>query len=171
MRTLAESDCTFGAQIEHGPTLVRGATRFVNEGESYLAILLYATAVEHWVNGMLETGMRRQGNQLTSASERGTLALKLDIRWLQLLGSPFPSGLRDRILQLAEARNDFVHYKWPSLDDAATDDTAARLCREAPALLCALANVEDDVVFDGQRTRLETILVEMGLGGDETSGS
>ncbi|MDQ4053347.1 MAG: hypothetical protein M3237_11705 [Actinomycetota bacterium] len=37
-----------------------------------------ATALEHWLNGMLEVGLKRRGEQLDQATERGTLGAQAD---------------------------------------------------------------------------------------------
>lgn len=109
MRDLAESEWQAAVQSEHPAKLIQAALRFVEEDEADLAIVMYATALEHWLNGMLEVGLKRRGEQLDQAAERGTLEHKLTTRWHELLGVDFPDEVQQSILELARARNNFVH--------------------------------------------------------------
>lgn len=166
MDELAEYSWEARVQSEHRPRLVHAAQRFLDEGDAELAILVYATAVEHWVNGMLEVGLRRREQQLDPATERGSLACKLSTRWPDLLGSTFPLALREPILELADARNEFVHYKWTSRSADEHDQhsaNAAAIARNAPRILADLDELEDSIVFDGARAQLDRILDGMGL--------
>lgn len=166
LRDLAGSEWKMTAQLEHDSNSVRAARRFADEGEPELAIVMYATAAEHWLNGMLEVGLRRRGEELNPATERGPLDHKLNARWRALFSVEFPEDRRSGVLNLARARNDFVHYKLPSRsedEDAAHRSAVRRIAHQAPGLLHALDELENLVVFDGERSRLERILDEMAL--------
>ncbi len=166
LRDLAGSEWRMSAQLEHDSKLVRAARRFADEGEPELSIVMYATAVEHWLNGMIEVGLRRRGEELNRTSERGSLDHKLNARWRDLFGVEFPEDLRSAVLHLAQSRNDFVHYKWPSRtedEDLARRSAVRTIAQRAPELLQALDELENIVVFDGERSRLERILDEMAL--------
>lgn len=166
MRDLVESDWQPAAQSEHHPKLIQAALRFVDEDEPDLAIVMYATALEHWLNGMLEVGLRRRGEQLDQAAERGTLEHKLATRWHELLGVDFPDELQQSILELARARNNFVHYKWPACSEQEYDARHAEatvIASEAPRIFAALNELEDSIVFNGERKRLDRVLDELGL--------
>lgn len=163
---LAASEWNALRQSEHQPKLIRAAERFVEEDEAELAIVMYATAIEHWLNGMLEIGLRRRGERLDKASERAPLETKLTTKWQELLGFDFPDELREAVLELAGARNDFVHYKWPMHSEQEHDAHQAEveaIARDAPRLYAALSSVEDSIVFGGERERLNRILDEMQL--------
>jgi hypothetical protein len=70
MRKLAESGWQAVMQSKHQPSLHRAAERFMQEDEHELAIVMYATAIEHWLNDMMEVGLRRRGEVLSPESER-----------------------------------------------------------------------------------------------------
>ena len=166
LHDLVAAEWTLSAQVQHDFKLVRAARHFAGEGEPELAIVMYATATEHWLNGMLDVGLKRRGEELNPATERGTLAHKLNTWWRELFNVAFPERLRSEVLRLAKARNDFVHYKWPSrseYEDASHRSALCTIAQQAPGLLHALNELENQLVFDGERTRLERILDEMAL--------
>lgn len=166
MRSIAKSGWQAVMQSEHQPSLLRAAARFAQEDEADLAIMMYATAVEHWLNGMIEVGLKRRGEVLSPESERGNLAHKLTARWNDLFATPVPDDLQDSIHALARARNDFVHYKWPMHSETEHDvHQAARsaIARDAPRLLAALKDLEDSIVFHGGRAQLDRVLDDMEL--------
>jgi hypothetical protein len=166
MQGLASSDWQPAIQSEHQPKIINAALRFLDEDEPDLAIVMYATAVEHWLNGMLEVGLKRRGEQLDQASERAPLETKLTTRWQELLGLEFPQVLRQSILELARARNNFVHYKWPmhsEQDHDAHREEVTAIAHDAPRIFAALDELEDTVVFNGERERLERVLDDLEL--------
>jgi len=153
--------------------VIQAALRFVEEDEANLAIVMYATALEHLLNGMLEVGLKRRGEQLDQATERGTLEHKLATRWDELLGVDFPDELQQWILGLARARNNFVHYTWPTHSEQEHEAHRAEttvIARDAPRIFAALHELEDSIVFDGQRKRLDRVLDEMELFDVRTRG-
>lgn len=166
LRNLAMSGWHGVIQTKHQPALLRAAGRFVEEGETELAIVMFATAVEHWLNGMIEIGLRRRGERLRAESERGHLESKLTTRWNELFSTPFPGDLRASILALARARNDFVHYKWPMHTESEQDihrSAQIALAHDAPRLMAELEGLENSIVFDGARMQLDRVLDQMEL--------
>lgn len=166
IRELVNSEWTIAAQLGHESKLVRAAHRFVADGEPDLAVVMFATAVEHLLNGMLEVGLKRRGQELDQSTEKASLAYKLTTRWRDLFGLDFPGNLRLEILQLADTRNNFVHYKWPSLSElehSTRGEAIGRIAAKAPTLLAALDALENSLVFAGERLRLERVLDEMKL--------
>lgn len=166
MRDLAEPGWQAAVQSEHQPKLIQAALRFVEEDEAELAIVMYATALEHWLNGMLEVGLKRRGEQLDQVSEKGTLAHKLTTRWRELFGVDVPDDLQQSIQRLARARNNFVHYKWPTHSEQEHDARRAEartIAHDAPRIFAALYELENSIVFNGERERLDRVLDEMEL--------
>lgn len=166
MRDLAESSWQAALQSEHQPYLIQAGLRFVEEDQADLAIVMYATALEHWLNGMLEGGLKRRGEQLDPATERRSLEHKLTTRWRELLEVEFPDDLRQSVLELARARNNFVHYKWPVHSEQEHDAHRAEvmlIAGNAPRILDALNELEDSIVFHGERKRLDRVLDKMEL--------
>jgi hypothetical protein len=165
MRDLAESEWEPVVQSEHQPTMIHAAVQFIDHDEADLAIvgtrLRWST-----VNGMLEVGLKRRGEQLDEATERGTLEYKLTARWRELFGLDFPDALLQSILALARARNSFVHYKWPMHSAQEHDERRAEVTRlgfDAPRIFAALHGLEDSIVFHGERKRLNSLLRAMEL--------
>jgi hypothetical protein len=166
---LAESsvDVTYQVQMDYQATLRAAADRFAAEGRPNLAIIMYATAVEHWINGMLALGLERRGERLQPEAEKGSIKNKLCKRWPGLFGSPFPAAVKEGVLRLADARNEFVHHKWPSRSEdaqVAQDAEMAKLAAEAPGMLSELDDLEDQIVFKGQHETLDRVLDRMSIG-------
>lgn len=173
MRKLAASGWRAVMQSEHQPSLTRAAERFVQEDDASLAIVMYSTAVEHWLNGMIEVGLKRRGEVLDPESEKGNLTHKLTTRWNELFSTPVPDDLMASIHTLARARNDFVHYKWPMHSETehdAHESTSSALAHDAPRLLAALKDLEDSIVFDGARAQLDRVLDDMELFDTDSTG-
>jgi hypothetical protein len=163
----SESEMTYRVQIDYQGTLRAEAGRLAAEGKPNLAILLFATAVEHWINGMLAIGLARRGEGFRPEQEKASVRDKIRRRWPELFGTPFPVQLRQTVLRLTDARNDFVHNKWPSRAEAeqvAQDAVAAELATTAPLLLVALDDLDDEIVFGRQCEALDRVLDRMGIG-------
>ena len=129
---------------------------------------MFATAIEHWINGMLAVGLERRGENLRPEDEKGSIEDKIRRRWPELFGTPFPARLRQDVLRLTDTRNEFVHHKWPSRSEeeqAAQDAVATELAATtAPPLLVALDDLEDEIVFGRQREALDRVLDRLGIG-------
>lgn len=163
----SETEVTYRVQIDYQTTLRTAAGRHVAEGRPNLGILMFATAIEHWINGMLAVGLERRGEQLRPEDEKGSIEDKVRRRWPELFGTPSPARLRQAVLRLTDARNEFVHHKWPSRSEAeqgVQDALAAELADTALPLLAALDDLEDKIVFGRQRETLDRVLDRMGIG-------
>ncbi|MDQ4053348.1 MAG: hypothetical protein M3237_11710, partial [Actinomycetota bacterium] len=74
---------------------------------------------------------------------------------------------------MARARNNFVHCEWPTHSEQEHEAHRAEgtvIAREAPRIFAALHELEDSIVFDGQRKRLDRVLEEMELFDVRTRG-
>lgn len=79
------------------------------------ALILYATWFEHTLNGIvIRQGLLRGLNaeQVEAMVKVSSMAAKLD--WLpKVLGLPgFEGSHHQRVLQVSEVRNQYLHYKW-----------------------------------------------------------
>jgi hypothetical protein len=153
----------FQVQVDHGETLVSEALRFHEREKWNLAIVFYATHVEHWLNDMMLLGAERKGLAVKEARQmlrEAAVPVKTGWLWLLLFGERMPADLVIRIGTLAQARNAFVHYKWDHFDaddDNAWDRSDLRaLSGDGPDLVAALEAVEDHIIFADRRPLVVT---------------
>ncbi len=145
---------------DYQETLESEAARYHEAGHFDIAILLHATRVEHWLNGMIAWALERRG---FDEPYRRTVIRETQLRaktgwlWQLLFHDPLPEDLARGITALAESRNAFVHYKWPDVSIASMGDRdkeTGPLSATAEELLAALRDVEDRIVFAGRRRAL-----------------
>jgi len=82
-----------------------------------LYIVLVATWVEHWVNGVIYIAVQRRGHDEQVAVElirATTLDSKFGALWLILELPELDPNILRLVRLVAEHRNAFVHYKWRS---------------------------------------------------------
>lgn len=115
----------FDVVIDHTPVLLSQARKARSEGNNELAVLMYATWVEHSLNGVLQkfAAERRMLQSHFTAMLREA-SLRAKATWLlPLLGArPLTAVTVARIQKLADARNAFIHYKWGQTAKAAKAD-------------------------------------------------
>ncbi|MFE2075157.1 hypothetical protein [Streptomyces misionensis] len=140
----------------HQEDLSEEADRFLDRGKDELAILLYATWVEHWINRIILMCSIGEGTppELATALIRSCrLELKIGKVWTSLGMPRFDKELARRISRLMEARNGFVHYKWTHHDEESLDkenEDAKNKAREAKETVRLLTALEDAVFYDGR---------------------
>ena len=120
----------FDVVIDHTPQLLSLARQFRRSSKPELAVLMYATWVEHSLNLIL--------HDLATAASIGEKYVRSMIRessarakatWLLGLigGRPLSPSALARMQKLFDARNAFVHYKWGQLSKKAKADQEAAL--------------------------------------------
>lgn len=167
-------ELAFVFQIDHGAALRNEAQRLADSGNEWLAVTLYAVAVEHMLNGMIRAGAERMGlsaREATDAIRDVGMRAKTGWLWQLLFDETFPSDMRVRIQKLADLRNGFVHYKWVGeiADDPendARDRQMKSVCADAPSLLDALGELDDDLLFSGRRSDLGRIVSGSDSGAE-----
>lgn len=118
--------------IDHRSKLLRTARQFAKNNEMHLAILVAATWIEHWINGLI---LQRTDQMKISVKHRNemlrTVSLAGKYTWLlAILGSkPIAPSHVQHIRQLAEERNAFVHYKWirEDIDESSSEAEKKRM--------------------------------------------
>lgn len=162
VRDVVDSNPPVGADPTREGRLDRAAERLHAAGEPDVALVLYATRVEHWVNNMLVSAMRRRGMSRSDRREvlQSPLRAKTTWIWRMLFDTSMPDDVASPIAAISQRRDAFLHYRWPTI----TDDTAsiADLCTAAPALMERLDQLETELLFGGARDRLRHVVV----GGD-----
>ncbi|KPL86147.1 hypothetical protein [Herpetosiphon geysericola] len=138
--------------------LLDEALNAVERENGLLAIILYATWCEHWINGIITSIAQRQGMTGVQIEKlfKGNRSLFLKYtKVLDGLGLPrFDESIREALLKLAKQRNDFVHYKWESLivDDLASlkwFEEIDQLLASMPANIEALKDYENHHIYFG----------------------
>jgi hypothetical protein len=93
-------------------------------------IILYATWVEHWLNGILLTrALARKVAYEHAQSLLREASARAKYSWVWALLDLPPLGLEDllRLQRLSDTRNQYVHYKWPFQPPEAVEIPDARL--------------------------------------------
>jgi hypothetical protein len=93
-------------------------------------IILYATWVEHWLNGILLTrALARKVPYEHAQSLLREASARAKYSWVWALLDLPPLGLEDllRLQRLSDTRNQYVHYKWPFQPPEAVEIPDARL--------------------------------------------
>lgn len=110
----------------HQDELLSEARRFAAKGSLDLAIMMFATWIEHQLNYMLMTAARGRGFTLKESGQMIrslNLSQKTGATWRLLFGENFDIATAKMIGEVAGRRNAFVHYKWPEarVDDGPPD--------------------------------------------------
>lgn len=161
-RNLAASDGDIPLTIEHRPGLLTQAEQHAAAANYTIALILYATWIEHSINDLVTRGLERQ-----NVSQRSTRALlravsldpKITALW-EVAGIPaMDTELVKSILRIASVRNEFVHYKWPCEPEdprraeSSSDryEAATKLCEE---VVSAIADLAESYLWHGRRTEI-----------------
>ena len=132
-----------GIVVDHTTELERTAKSFEDQEEFEYAIVFYATWFEHWLNRLIACAAHRKylpSEQIMSVVRRATLKQKLifsgPVSTIFICSdfSPIPSDIVCSVLEIAEIRNEFIHYKWQGWsfdEDEIRDEKLGTLCKEA----------------------------------------
>jgi hypothetical protein len=97
-------------------SILQEARRYKRLKQYEFACVFYATWLEHWINKLLITYIRKTK---FPKSEIPNLIKSYSFRekflWFPLLLGLRPISIKhlNRIINLADIRNSFIHYKWP----------------------------------------------------------
>ncbi len=122
--------------VSHEETLLDQARRYVQDEKPSLAVVMYATWIEHRLNLLLIFGGREKGLSPQECEQlvRANLPFKIGAMWTLLYGQPLDEETRKDIALVAQERNAFVHYKWPA---ASTSEPYVVPERQPPVILAA----------------------------------
>ncbi|MFD8695381.1 hypothetical protein [Kitasatospora purpeofusca] len=154
-------EAAFGFGSRHDRELLVEGNSFLDRGLNQLAILLYATWIEHWINRIIL--MRSVGfgtpPELAAALVRSTrLELKIGKIWSSLELERFDRDLSRAIVRVMESRNGFVHFKWtasPEDEHGERINQGAARAVEAKRTVEALMKLEDEIFFDGRSVEIK----------------
>jgi len=104
---------------DHRSSLLQRAEILASDNAKELAVVLYATLIEHALNFVID---RKSGALRLTPSQVEVLLKDTQIRakfiWMHLLcGRRVPKEEYDRACLVNSMRNEFVHYKWKEKDD------------------------------------------------------
>lgn len=121
------TDIDAGLRLDHEEVLLSEARRYAESPlHGDLAIMMYATWLEHRLNlllliggtarGVSEAAIRDQIKQLSVRNKTGA-------DFTKVFGRDLGNDLAGMIRTIADHRNEFVHYKWPIATMDSISDT------------------------------------------------
>ena len=153
----------FRSVVDHRTSLLAQARDFAKKDDSELAILLYATWFEHWLNALFDNRAHLHGfkdKDVHIALRQIGLDAKLICFPLFLqLPRLSPSHVAT-VRECSNLRNAFVHYKFaarPAVDDATEEKTLGRVLEASEKTVRYLCNYERLHIFKRAKKRIETL--------------
>jgi len=152
---LKESGKEIVMRIDHKDTLLEQARSFVANERHELALVIYATWWEHWLNGVLEVKLYKKDitekefkQVITSLNNRAKTT------WLlKLVDLPEMSDQCLNVMtKLAEKRNSFVHYKYPPSDSLDSKESLREFFTQVEASLAYFIDYESANVYQSKRS-------------------
>lgn len=157
-----------GVIRDHRSTLLQSADDRFDSGEPEVAVVLWATWIEHHVNDVLlrtmwslDVGEKSRNETIKTLN----LKFKLTALW-EILGLPeIDSETLASISEISSYRNSFVHYKWrpvssasmdPHSDDAKFEDLRAR----ARSVVEKFEALDNELSWKGRKDELLRALKE-----------
>jgi hypothetical protein len=108
--------------VDYRPRLPKAAARHKQRRAPLIALLLYATWIEHTVNALI-IGSARIAQTFSGDIDdmaRRVVAkdfpTRLSHEWSRHKAPPLDRIIKKRILRYMKLRNDLVHYKWIGLN-------------------------------------------------------
>ncbi|TFB83917.1 hypothetical protein [Cryobacterium luteum] len=97
--------------------ILEQARKFAEDEKFEFASMFYSTWIEHTLNALIAAELRFQGKadgEIESVIRANSLKKKMTSGWISVFAASFglSKELVERILRLAEVRNEFAHYKW-----------------------------------------------------------
>jgi|HubBroStandDraft_4_1064222.scaffolds.fasta_scaffold20645_3 hypothetical protein len=140
------------------PTLTKEARRCEDQDLHEIAILLYATACEHWLNDVISALCKRRNlNREDAAQVIRDASVRAKCTWLlKLLRAP---AIKDdhfkKLMRLMDLRNEFAHFKWKgtNYDVEEEGDQAKKFLATWKQTLDYLSRYRQRVVYRGVRLR------------------
>lgn len=166
LRDFLESEEDLTLTKEYSDALERLAKEMTDSGQHEIAVLLYATWVEHWMNDLIVfLAVRRK---LSDDYLPQLLRLKMEYKstWLlELMNAPpLHEPEKKAVDRLMQTRNQFAHYKFqPFRADGSgfegpLEREAKAVLASAPELLARLRQFRDEVLGLPDNERANRIL-------------
>jgi len=152
--------------LDYRPRLLRSASQHRRRQAPLVALVLYATWVEHTVNAIV-IGAARMTSFQGSVDDlaRRIVAEDFPVRvsriWSRYKAPRLDRTMKGRMLRLMELRNDFVHYKWIGLAPATLQAELTHMrtiVTNAPSLVTYLRGLEREITTVKFRPRIRKLL-------------
>jgi hypothetical protein len=153
--------------LDYRPRLLRSATQHRRRRAPLLAIVLYATWIEHTVNAIV-IGAGRMSDRWTGTVDdmaRNIVAAdfpaRLNKMWSRYQAPPLDRTVKQRLVKFMELRNELVHYKWIGVAPARLEADLSHmrtLASSAPELVGHLRRAERLVTTAKFRPRIRRLL-------------
>lgn len=163
---ISKKSANFVIGVDHTTDLLRQARKFLRQKQAEQSALYYATFFEHRINWLIVQicNSKRIEDKAIKQILRDT-NMKAKCTWvLSLLGhKPLSDKNLKAVLDIAELRNAFVHYKWPVEHDDTTDRIATNKqiqtkLERAEGVIRYLKRFEDYSVYRGHGNRTKKAL-------------
>lgn len=155
LKQLIQDGTEFNFIVDHKDSVLQQARAFAQESATDFALMFYATWIEHWLNGMYAWQAKRSGTSgedLLRKLRFGSMNKKMTSDWIATFGEELDTSWVNIMLEIADHRNSFVHYKWPVQDDSDFSnlkDTRSELLRKAEWVVDKLRAKEHTMVYGG----------------------
>jgi|ERR1022692_3965 hypothetical protein len=160
IKKLIDEGIGWRSVIDHTPNLLRRAEREIENESFEIAATFYALWIEHTVNGYLISALLRKGYDSEVATpliRELRIKTKITALW-KLVGYPdFTDDDIKTIEQVTQARNAYVHYKWPAHDEATADNLRDQLrshVAQARNLEAAFKKAADALLWNGRKDEI-----------------
>ncbi|GJF03424.1 hypothetical protein [Pseudonocardia sp. D17] len=149
----------FAPTLDHRSALLAQADSAFSGGNHEIAVVLWATWVEHNVNSVFLQQCRRLDVSDESARtllRSVGLRVKLTALWELASLPPLGKEAVGQIDQLSSLRNSFVHYKWPEWERGDPDGGQQfhRIRAGMESITQKLAEVEEEAFWLGRRNEI-----------------
>ena len=145
------------------PTILSEARAYARGTDPEIAILLYATWFEHWINGLMSN--RGRHVPLSRGESECLLFSNLEAKYLSfpaIFGFPRIAQKHLRtILEVAAARNQFVHYKYRAHDinkDSPLKIRCTHAVKRTEAVIRYLFRYEREHVYKRAKARVHRLI-------------
>ena len=156
--------------LDYRPGLLRSAAQHRRRRAPLLAVVLYATWIEHTVNAIVIGAGRMSGRWTGPVDDLARSIVGSDFKrrlyalWAQYQAPSLDRTIKKRLVNFMELRNDLVHYKWIGVPPARLEMDLAHmrtLAASASELVRHLRRTERLVTTAKFRPRIRRLL---GLG-------
>ena len=142
--------------IDHTSTLRTLGREFLKKGQLWIAVVMYATWVEHTLNLLVSIGVHRRGfSDVTVKQIIRDVSISAKLSWLlPVLGFRRLHPRHGETLRaVAEKRNEFLHYKWPYRANH-SDAEIKSLLTQADKALQYLAQYKSRQTLQGRKSHI-----------------
>jgi hypothetical protein len=155
--------------LDYRKTLWKYAEREADSGHNEIAVTFYGLWIEHTANGCLIRGLERQGygpETIKPLIRTYDIKTKITALW-NIAGFPPLSTEGIRIAgKIAQARNSFVHYKYPRHSESAHETARNQLgsiLERASDLKTAFDAAMNTFYWDGREDEVTSFIREKFL--------